>query len=217
MTGSKVYPGSSRASSCSAAMDAQTSRDSPWRSGLGGARGSSARWNSSRRRKLAVGRGSSCHSRFRASVCFELTLISHFKRGTADLGIEIRHPGRLYTRASWEGETATVLVVDDDPQARSGQPGLGGYRVVEAESVESAHAALDAESIDAVLLDVHLGNDDGLLLLPTIEEDGPAVALLTGGPGVHLPDGATDQQAVLDRRARRAPSANWSVAGSSLG
>jgi DNA-binding response OmpR family regulator len=50
---------------------------------------------------------------------------------------------------------------------------------------------LDAESIDAVLLDVHLGKDDGLMLLPAIGQKGPAVALLTGSPGVHLPEGAT--------------------------
>ena len=66
-----------------------------------------------------------------------------------------------------------------------------GDRVVEAESVEGARAVLDTESIDAILLDVHLGSDDGLGLLPAIEQDGPAVALLTGSPGVLLPDGAT--------------------------
>jgi DNA-binding NtrC family response regulator len=92
------------------------------------------------------------------------------------------------------GEPATVLVVDDDPSLRllcRVNLELEGYRVIEAESVESARAALDADGIDAILLDVHLGNDDGLVLLPAIEQDGLAVALLTGSPGVHLPDGAT--------------------------
>ena len=92
------------------------------------------------------------------------------------------------------GEPATVLVVDDDPSLRllcRVNLELEGYRVVEAESVESARAVLDTESIDAILLDVHLGSDDGLGLLPAIEQDGPAVALLTGSPGVLLPDGAT--------------------------
>ena len=91
-------------------------------------------------------------------------------------------------------EPATVLVVDDDPSLRllcRVNLELEGYKVVEAESVQSARAALDVESIDAVLLDVHLGNDDGLTLLPAIGQEGPAVALLTGSPGVHLPDGAT--------------------------
>ena len=93
-----------------------------------------------------------------------------------------------------EGEPATVLVVDDDPSLRllcRVNLELEGYKVVEAESIQSARAALDAESIDAILLDVHLGTDDGLVLLPAIGQDGPAVALLTGSPGVHLPDDAT--------------------------
>ena len=51
----------------------EPSRNCPWRSGLGGASGSSARWKSSqeRRLKLAVGRGSWFRSRSRASNCFE--------------------------------------------------------------------------------------------------------------------------------------------------
>ena len=79
VTGSKVSPGLFESLEL-LGRDDQTSRDSPWRSGLGGASGSSARWNSNqeRRRKLAVGRGFSCHSRSRASVCFQ-PLISHFK------------------------------------------------------------------------------------------------------------------------------------------
>jgi DNA-binding response OmpR family regulator len=91
-------------------------------------------------------------------------------------------------------EPATVLVVDDDPSLRllcRVNLELEGYRVVEAESVERARAALTEEPVDAILLDVHLGGEDGLTLLPAIEHDGRAVALLTGSPGVHLPDGAT--------------------------
>lgn len=91
------------------------------------------------------------------------------------------------------GQPATVLVVDDDPSLRllcRVNLELEGYRVVEAESVAGARAALADEAVDAILLDVHLGNEDGLTLLPAIEEDGKAVALLTGSPGVHLPDGA---------------------------
>lgn len=91
-------------------------------------------------------------------------------------------------------EPATVLVVDDDPSLRllcRVNLELEGYRVVEAANVETARAALADEPIDAILLDVHLGNDDGLALLPAIEDGGPSVALLTGSPGVHLPEGAT--------------------------
>ena len=96
--------------------------------------------------------------------------------------------------AAMGGEPATVLVVDDDPSLRllcRVNLELEGYRVVEAANVDTARSALVNEPIDAILLDVHLGNEDGLALLPAIEERGPAVALLTGSPGVHLPDDAT--------------------------
>lgn len=91
-------------------------------------------------------------------------------------------------------ERATVLVVDDDPSLRllcRVNLELEGYRVVEAGNVESARAALVDEPIDAILLDVHLGSEDGLALLPAIEDHGRAVALLTGSPGAHLPENAT--------------------------
>lgn len=87
-----------------------------------------------------------------------------------------------------------MLVVDDDPSLRllcRVNLELEGYRVVEAQSIESAQAALAGDEIDVVLLDVHLGNQDGLTLLPTIKDQGRAVALLTGSPGVLLPDDAT--------------------------
>jgi DNA-binding NtrC family response regulator len=87
-----------------------------------------------------------------------------------------------------------VLVVDDDPSLRllcRVNLELEGYRVVEAESVGAARSALAEEQVDVILLDVHLGNEDGLALLPSINERGHAVALLTGSPGIHLPDDAT--------------------------
>lgn len=87
-----------------------------------------------------------------------------------------------------------MLVVDDDPSLRllcRVNLELEGYRVIEAESVGAARTALSDEQIDVILLDLHLGNEDGLALMPTISEQGRAVALLTGSPGMHLPDGAT--------------------------
>ena len=91
-------------------------------------------------------------------------------------------------------EATTVLVVDDDPSLRllcRVNLELEGYRVVEAESVGAAQAALTDEQIDVILLDLHLGNEDGLALMPAISEQGRPVALLTGSPGMHLPHGAT--------------------------
>jgi DNA-binding NtrC family response regulator len=92
------------------------------------------------------------------------------------------------------GERATVLVVDDDPSLRllcRVNLELEGYRVVEAGTVDEAGRALADDGIDVILLDVHLGNEDGLALLPAIGDAGPEVALLTGSPGNQLPDGAT--------------------------
>jgi DNA-binding response OmpR family regulator len=92
------------------------------------------------------------------------------------------------------GDRATVLVVDDDPSLRllcRVNLELEGYRVLEAHSVDSAQKALSEEQVDVILLDVHLGNQDGLTLLPTLGERSDTVALLTGSPGAHLPAGAT--------------------------
>ena len=86
---------------------------------------------------------------------------------------------------------ATVLVVDDDPSLRllcRVNLELEGYRVTEAGDIEAATAALQ-DGVDAVLLDVHLGGQNGLTLLPVIRRHGASVALLTGSPGSHLPDG----------------------------
>lgn len=92
------------------------------------------------------------------------------------------------------GERATVLVVDDDPSLRllcRVNLELEGYRVLEAGGVDDARSMLDRERVDAILLDVHLGPEDGLALMPAIEGGERRVALLTGSPETHLPDGAT--------------------------
>jgi DNA-binding NtrC family response regulator len=91
------------------------------------------------------------------------------------------------------GERATVLVVDDDPSLRllcRVNLELEGYRVLEAGNVDSAEEALAQESVDVVLLDVHLGGQDGLMLVPTLKRDSRPFALLTGSPGMTLPDDA---------------------------
>lgn len=119
-------------------------------------------------------------------------MVCHFKQTndrTADPGTP--EPGA--TLGDVAGERATVLVVDDDPSLRlicRVNLELEGYRVIEAGNVDAAQKAIEEEEIDVILLDVHLGNQDGLGLLPAISERGPAVALLTGSPGVLLPEGA---------------------------
>jgi DNA-binding NtrC family response regulator len=94
------------------------------------------------------------------------------------------------------GDTTTVLVVDDDPSLRllcRVNLELEGYAVVEAGTIAEAERALDNGGVDVVLLDLHLGNEHGISLVPTLEQCGlgSSVALLTGSPGSRLPAGAT--------------------------
>jgi DNA-binding response OmpR family regulator len=79
------------------------------------------------------------------------------------------------------GAGHTVLVVDDDDSLRMlcrVNLELEGYRVLEAPTVETAQELLRGESVDVVLLDVHVGSGDGLKVLGEIS--GERVALFTG-------------------------------------
>jgi DNA-binding response OmpR family regulator len=69
----------------------------------------------------------------------------------------------------------TVLVVDDEPSLRllcRVNLELEGYRVLEAATVEEAHALLADEAVDVALLDIHVGPDSGLDVLDAIEQAG---------------------------------------------
>jgi two-component system KDP operon response regulator KdpE len=90
------------------------------------------------------------------------------------------------------GEGKTVLVVDDDASLRllcRVNLELDGYRVLEAGSVAEGAARLAEGEIDAMLLDLHLGDGDGRDLLASLGEGRPPVALFTGseviGPELH--------------------------------
>ncbi len=66
----------------------------------------------------------------------------------------------------------TVLVVDDEPSLRllcRVNLELEGHRVVEAGTLATARELLAAEPIDVVLLDVHVGAENGIDLLDDIE------------------------------------------------
>jgi len=81
------------------------------------------------------------------------------------------------------GEAATVLILDDDPSLRlccRVNLELDGYRALEASSIARARELLASETIDAVLLDVHLGDGDGRDLLRELGAGRPAAALFTG-------------------------------------
>lgn len=70
------------------------------------------------------------------------------------------------------GPKRTVLVVDDEPSLRllcRVNLELEGHRVLEAAGLAEARELLASEQIDVVLLDVHVGLDNGFDLLDDIE------------------------------------------------
>ena len=79
----------------------------------------------------------------------------------------------------------TVLVVDDEPSLRllcRVNLELEGHRVLEAGTLAEARALIERESPDVILLDVHVGNEDGLELLDEVEAlDLPTRVVLLSG------------------------------------
>lgn len=82
--------------------------------------------------------------------------------------------------------TSTILIVDDDPNARLLVATIlasGGMRVVEAATAADALLQVRREQPDAVLLDLGLPDVDGAALLRTLRSDPalrvPLVALYT--------------------------------------
>lgn len=79
----------------------------------------------------------------------------------------------------------TVLVVDDEPSLRllcRVNLELEGLSVLEAATLDEARAQLDREQVDVVILDVHVGTDDGRDLLDELRagESAIRVLMLTG-------------------------------------
>jgi DNA-binding NtrC family response regulator len=82
----------------------------------------------------------------------------------------------------------TVLVVDDDAAIRflcRVNLELDGWAVHEAAAVEEARQTISATPLDIVLLDVHVGVENGLDFMAEIRERRPGlpVVLLTGSVG----------------------------------
>jgi two-component system, NtrC family, response regulator HydG len=83
------------------------------------------------------------------------------------------------------GQPRTVLVVDDEHAIRllcRVNLELEGYDVLEARNLADARTLLERGGIDLVLLDVHVGAEDGWTLADELRdsESGVRVALLTG-------------------------------------
>ncbi len=80
---------------------------------------------------------------------------------------------------------ATVLIVEDDPSLRllcRVNLELEHHQVLEADTLARARELLDSDPIDIVLLDLHVGDERGLQLLPYIRTVRPeaAICLLSG-------------------------------------
>jgi DNA-binding NtrC family response regulator len=83
----------------------------------------------------------------------------------------------------------TILVVDDEPSIRllcRVNLELEGFRILEAGTLTEARDHLEGDGVDALLLDVHVGSEDGYELLRELgdSESGVRVALLTGSVDV---------------------------------
>jgi two-component system cell cycle sensor histidine kinase/response regulator CckA len=83
----------------------------------------------------------------------------------------------------------TILVADDNDALRSLLESIlsrEGYRVVEAADAEDAVRLLREEEIDAALLDVRLGADDGVALGRQLRLERPSlpIALMSGSISV---------------------------------
>lgn len=84
---------------------------------------------------------------------------------------------------------AKALVVDDDDALRlllRVNLELDGFAVRDAASLADAESALQSERPDVVLLDVHLGGEETLVLLDAMRADGIPVVLVTGSVDVEV-------------------------------
>lgn len=77
----------------------------------------------------------------------------------------------------------SVLIIDDHPIVRHGvgrllSDSIGDLRVVGAENVAEATAHVGSDRWDMVVLDLRLGEDDGLALLRTLRKEIPATPVL---------------------------------------
>lgn len=85
--------------------------------------------------------------------------------------------------------SSTVLVVDDDPSVQAALLRTldhAGYDVLQAETGAQALAAVSRKPIDLVLLDLHLPDVDGLVLLQNIRaaDAGPPVLMISGAGSI---------------------------------
>ncbi len=74
-----------------------------------------------------------------------------------------------------------LVVADDDGAIRllcRVNLELEGYRVLEAESASEIEGLIEAEPVALVLLDIHLGHDDGLTVARRLRKSHPEILLV---------------------------------------
>lgn len=103
--------------------------------------------------------------------------------------------------ASVRTPSPTVLVVDDDSSIRflcRLNLGFAGWTVREADTLDEARRQLADRAVDVVLLDVHVGSENGAVLLDEIRRAYPRtkVAMLTGSTGTHALDGVQPDRVI---------------------
>jgi DNA-binding NtrC family response regulator len=105
--------------------------------------------------------------------------------------------GNRYSGAAMSGEggrthVKTVLVVDDERSLRllcRVNLELDGHNVLEAATLAEARELIERESPDVILLDVHVGSEDGLELLDEVEAlDLPVRVVLLSGTSEISPE-----------------------------
>ena len=77
-----------------------------------------------------------------------------------------------------QGYSSTILVIDDDPEILEALEAMltlesSGYRVVTASSLSAAHEAIDLYKPDLSIIDITLGSQNGLDILPFIRKRYP--------------------------------------------
>jgi DNA-binding NtrC family response regulator len=89
-------------------------------------------------------------------------------------------------------QVKTVLVVDDERSLRllcRVNLELDGHVVHEASTLDEARELLERERLDVILLDVHVGSEDGLDLLDEVEAlDLPVRVVLLSGTSEISPE-----------------------------
>jgi DNA-binding response OmpR family regulator len=89
------------------------------------------------------------------------------------------------------GDHRVVLVADDDPALRllcRVNLEADGYQVAEADCADDVERLVSSRDVALVLLDIHLGADDGVAVAEKLRADHPSVRIaLFSGSALHLP------------------------------